>query len=288
MIVVTGAAGFIGSVIVGYLNKQGITDICCVDDILEESQYKNLLGKEYKKLITTKESIDFNDVDCVIHFGANSSTLSKDWLSLYETNVSSTRFWHDNCKMHNKQFIWASSAAVYGNGNGPMNLYAFSKHISEKEITDGVILRLFNVYGPNEYHKGRMASTIYHWYNQILATDEIKVFEHSDQFCRDFIWVEDVAKTVFAFMNNYLPGTYDLGSGKSTSFEELANIILETFPHTKKTYIPMPEDLLRQYQKNTLADLEMINSINIETASFLPASQGVSSYLDYLKNSSYY
>ena len=112
MIALTGAGGFIGSVILGYLNKQGITDVYCFDDLPTGDQYKNLVGKRYLGLHSTKEIItDIKDFDCVIHFGANSSTLGKNWASIYQTNVLSTRRWHDLCKEHDRKFIFASSAA---------------------------------------------------------------------------------------------------------------------------------------------------------------------------------
>ena len=185
MIVVTGAGGFIGSVVVGYLNSQGITDLILFDDLPTGNQYKNLIGKQYISLHSTDEMLtDAEDIEYVIHLGANSNTLERDWASLYKTNVCSTRRWNQFCAENNIPFIFASSAAVYGNGQGPMNHYAFSKAVSENEI-NGVVLRLFNVYGPNEYHKGRMASTIMHWYNQIQETGQYKIFEGIRQLRRD-------------------------------------------------------------------------------------------------------
>ena len=153
MIVLTGAAGFIGSVILGYLNKQGITDVVIVDDFKLPVQYKNLLGKEYRAFCTSISDLPKEKIEAVIHFGANSSTLEQNWSSIYDTNVRSTRRWAEFAQENNAKFIFASSAAVYGNGNGPLNLYGFSKLNSEKELKNQVVLRLFNVYGPNEYHK---------------------------------------------------------------------------------------------------------------------------------------
>lgn len=283
MIAITGAGGFIGSVILGYLNKQGITDIYCFDDLPTGDQYRNLIGKKFLGLHSTEEIVtDIKDFDCVIHFGANSSTLERDWASIYKTNVESTRRWHDLCAEHGKKFIFASSAAVYGNGHGPLNHYAFSKYVSEQEITNGVVLRLFNVYGPNEYHKGRMASTIYNWYNQLVNELKIKIFYGSDQYLRDFIWVEDVARTVDYFVNNYQEGIYDLGTGKSRSFETVADRLIEIAATGEKEYISMPDDLINQYQVDTKADVEFLRAAGVDVDSFLTVEQGIEQYYDYL------
>jgi ADP-L-glycero-D-manno-heptose 6-epimerase len=289
MIALTGAGGFIGSVVLGYLNKKGITDIYLFDDLPTGDQFKNLIGKQYLGLHSTKEIVsDLSDFEGVIHIGANSSTLERDWSSIYNTNVSSTRRWHDLCREHGKKFIFTSSAAVYGNGAGPLNHYAFSKHVSEQEITDGVILRLFNVYGPNESHKGRMASTIYHWYHQLQQDGKIKIFENSNNYYRDFIYVEDVARTVYHFINNYQPGTYDVGTGESVNFESIANIVINEFGSGEKEYIPMPSDLKAQYQLDTKANTSGLVDAGLDVAEFFEAWQGIKEYIKYLKSNQTY
>jgi ADP-L-glycero-D-manno-heptose 6-epimerase len=289
MIVLTGAGGFVGSVILGYLNKQGIEDVVLFDDLPSGDQFKNLIGKRYISLHSTDEIFEnVADIDAVVHFGANSSTLEKDWSKIYQTNILSTRAWNQICLGKNIPFIFASSAAVYGNGAGPLNHYAFSKMISENEIT-GSVLRLFNVYGPNEYHKDRMASTIYHWYNQLKDKREIQVFENSDRYLRDFVWVEDVAKTVFHLLyTNYQPGVYDLGSGNSVSFDRLSEILLDSVGHGDKNYIKMPDDLSKQYQISTIANNENLQKIGVDTEAFLSVEQGISKYLEFLASDRYY
>jgi ADP-L-glycero-D-manno-heptose 6-epimerase len=289
MIALTGAGGFIGSVILGYLNQQGITDVYLFDDLPVGDQYRNLIGKKYLGLHSTKEIVtDIRDFDCVIHFGANSSTLERDWASIYETNVLSTRHWHNLCRENNTKFIFASSAAVYGNGQGPLNHYAFSKLASEQEITNGVVLRLFNVYGPNEYHKGRMASTVYHWFNQLRETSQIKIFENSKNYQRDFIYVEDVARTVYHFLNNYKEGIYDLGTGNSVDFESIANIVIEEHGQGTKELVPMPADLKSQYQTSTKADIEYLKEAGVDVDTFLEPWEGIREYMKYLKTTQIY
>ena len=288
MIVLTGAGGFIGSVILGYLNKHGYTDVVVFDDLPTEDQFKNLIGKQYISLHSTDEMFESAEgIDAVIHFGANSSTLERDWSSIYRTNVLSTRQWNRVCVENNIPFIFASSAAVYGNGNGPLNHYAFSKSVSENEIS-GVILRLFNVYGPNEYHKGRMASTIYHWYNQLKAENQIKIFKNSDQYSRDFIYVEDVARVVLHFLKNYKPGTYDLGTGKAVSFEDIADSVIKNHGQGHKNYIDMPEDLKSQYQTYTAADTKELENSGFDISSFSTPAEGIQQYFSYLISNSRY
>ena len=289
MIILTGAGGFIGSVVLGYLNSQQITDILIVDDLLYENQYKNLIGKQYKRLLSIDDvDLTNENITGVIHIGANSNTLEKNWSSIYASNIESTRKWNTFCKERSIPFIFASSAAIYGNGQGPLNQYAFSKLISENEI-EGVILRLFNVYGPNEYHKGRMASTIFHWVNQLKDNDELKLFINSKQYSRDFIWVEDVAKTIYHFMyRNYQPGIYDLGTGSSIDFETVADLMISNTNKGIKKFIDMPDDLKEQYQINTVADTKSLIEAGINVEDFIGIEAGIKKYMDYLVTNRYY
>lgn len=291
MIVLTGAGGFIGSVMLKYLNKNKHFDIVLFDDLTHPQQYKNLIGSKFKSLhphsIYEKVALDPKDIDCVIHLGANSNTLEKDWLKIYKTNVQSTRIWNEFCKTNGIRFIFASSAAVYGNGQGPLNQYAFSKSVSENEI-DAVILRLFNVYGPNEFHKDRMASTIYHWYKQLQQDNNLSIFENSNQLRRDFIWVEDVCKTIHYFMQNYQPGIYDLGTGQNIDFDKIANICIQCNGGGTKNVIPMPDDLTAQYQTNTKADITKLQAAGVDIDNFLEAWQGIDLYWEYLRSNRFY
>lgn len=287
MIILTGAGGFIGSVVLKELNDRGKEDIILFDDLPNEQQFKNLIGKKYISLHSTDEiPADGSGIDAVIHIGANSNTLEKNWSSIYKTNILSTRIWNKFCSDNAIPFIFTSSAAVYGNGQGPMNQYAFSKLISENEI-NGVILRLFNVYGPNEYHKGRMASTIYHWYQQLKNHGTIKIFKGSDRFVRDFIYVRDVSATICYFLENYHPGVYDLGTGDPTNFDSVANCVIHEFGSGTKEYIDMPEDLKSQYQSSTRADISNLVRAGVDTDKFFEPWQGIKDYLEYLKNDRY-
>lgn len=289
MIIITGAGGFIGSVVLGYLNKQGFKDIYIFDDLPESTQFKNLVGKQFHGIHSVREIPNQpNGIECIIHIGAISSTLEKDWNKLYVNNVVSTREWYLFSLKHKIPFIFTSSAAVYGNGDGPLNQYAFSKQTVEGQLEEAVILRLFNVYGPNEYHKGRMASTIFHWWNQLTSTGKLKIFENSEKFKRDFVYVEDVAKVIYHFVKNHKKGIYDVGTGTSVSFETVANSCLKHDSGWSKEYIPMPDDLKAQYQANTCADLQPLKDAGFDVSQLRSVYQGVDDYVEYLKFNKFY
>lgn len=291
MIIVTGAGGFIGSVMVGYLNKLGKNDIVAVDDLPHPQQYKNLVNKEFSLISTTEVEILMStppqQIEAVIHLGAISDTLANDWSKVYKQNVLSTRQWANFCRSNGIPFVFASSAAVYGNGNGPLNQYAFSKSLSELELSPATAcLRFFNVYGPNEYHKGRMASTIYHWYNQ-SAEGNIKLFKGSDNYRRDFIYVEDVCAACYWMAKNFRPGVYDLGTGIPTSFETVAQLVrIRTGANIE--LIDMPADLKAQYQLSTRADLTPLTSIGFDPTPMRDIVTGVNEYIDFLENPNCY
>lgn len=284
-IALTGAGGFIGSVVLGYLNKQGIKDILIFDDLPHPEQFKNLIGKQYLGLYSSE---DWGvPVDYVVHLGANSSTLDKSWKDYYQQNVVSTREWAAWCEMQKIPMIFTSSAGVYGNGQGPESQYAFSKMVNEQQLSNAVVLRLFNVYGPNEYHKGRMASTIFHWYNQLTEDKKLRLFRNSLEYYRDFIYVEDVARVIWHFINNYKPGVYDVGTGSATNFETVANYLLDNIKGKKK-YINMPVDLQKQYQTWTRADTGALTLAGVDVNGFRSIQQGIKEYVEFLKTHSYY
>lgn len=288
MIILTGANGFIGSVMLGYLNKKGRNDVVIVDDMHSYEKFKNIANKHYLHNHYSLSAIEeYDDVECVIHMGANANTLEKDWNRIHQENILSTLSWNDFCQQRQIPFIFTSTAAVYGNGQGPMNLYAKSKLECEKQI-NAVVLRLFNVYGPNEYHKGRMASTIFHWFNQIQEDGKIKLFRDSRFYRRDFVWVEDVCKTVYHFVYNFQPGIYDLGTGFSKDFETVADLISSNLRKGSKNFIEMPKDLEQQYQTDTRADISNLKNAGVDVANFITIEKGIPEYLEYLKINSRY
>lgn len=287
-VVITGATGFIGSVTLGHFNKNGITDIMLYDLVITGEQMYNLSDKRY---VSLNEPV-LDDCSMVIHIGANANTLATNQHSIYETNVTSTEKWADFCLTRNIPLIFTSTAATFGNGAGPLNLYAESKVAAEemlrRKMDNGLrcaILRLFNVYGPNEYHKGRMASTIFHWYNQLQKTQSLSIFHNSSNFYRDFIYVEDVASTILTLYKQFTSGTYQLGTGNAVNFETVADTLLSRLGGQKR-YITMPDDLKKQYQTYTQADVDELNTI-IDSSKFKNIHQGIDEYLTYLNSQIY-
>lgn len=276
MIVVTGAQGFIGSTMIFYLNSIGIYDIVAVDDFGIDSQKGYVYRADYTHLqdcklknihpISANESdiLPAGNIDAVFHFGAISNTLEIDASRIDYYNTEYTRILNQVCSKKNIPLIFSSTAAVYGNGNGPMNLYAKSKLQSEKDISShAACLRLFNVYGHRESHKARMASVVFKWRQELQHTGSICLFENSSTYMRDFVFVNDVCKIAYDVFNFYKPGVYDLGSGHSRSFEEVADCLIEQNGIGNKKYISMPDDLKSQYQTNTKADMHGLFSLGI-------------------------
>lgn len=293
MIIVTGAAGFIGSVVVASLNAQGVKDVLAVDTLGVETKFKNLRAKSFIDIIDPKELLEGlhqgqYKPSAIIHMGAITDTSEPDADRLLLQNTKFTRKLALYAMENDIRFIYASSASVYGDGEFgfddsdaltpkllPMNPYAFSKWMFDTEAirncwTDKLVgLRFFNVFGPNEYHKARMASVIWHSYNQIKDTGKIKLFqshrdgiEHGGQQ-RDFVYVMDVVKVILWFLNDsQATGIYNLGTGKARSFNDLANAIFAAIGKKPEIeYIPTPENIRNAYQYFTEADLTKLRSI---------------------------
>ena len=286
MYVITGAYGFIGSNMVAYLNSLGIDDIIIIDDYVDLKSKSNLNDNQFKNKhnisLDKKTILPDTEIDAVFHFGAITDTLEKDNFKFKYYNIDYTNILNSVCKERSIPLIFSSSAAVYGNGEGPLNLYAESKLISENNIkNDAVCLRFFNVYGPNEQHKDRMSSVIFKWFYELKENNIIQIFENSENYKRDFVYVLDVCKNAFSMVSNYRPDIYDIGSGESTSFEHVANLLIKLNKTGKKQYIRMPEDLNYQYQKNTKADLSKLHLLeNISSPTTI--DDGIKLYFNYL------
>ncbi|HOV15817.1 MAG TPA: ADP-glyceromanno-heptose 6-epimerase, partial [Spirochaetota bacterium] len=205
------------------------------------------------------------------------------------------------------KFIYASSASVYGNGdNGfvekreceyPLNVYAYSKflfdqyvrNLKNQKISIQIVgLRFFNVYGPQENHKDKMASVIYHFHNQIIKEKKLKLFEGSDTFLRDFIHVDDIIKIILHFYKNDISGIYNSGTGRAESFLSIAKIMEKLYEDTKIEFIPFPEQLKGKYQKFTQADLTNLKNIGKYNDTFISLQDGVTNYVKILKESNGY
>jgi ADP-L-glycero-D-manno-heptose 6-epimerase len=311
MIVLTGGAGFIGSNILKMLNDSGLNDVVIVDNIASTDKWKNLAGKKYAEYIHKNDFLQklsqFKDISHIIHIGACSSTTEKDFDYLYKNNFEYTKALWQFCAEIEISFIYASSAATYGNGkNGfsdtcdlntlqPLNGYGYSKHIFDlwaenqaKKPMQYVGLKFFNVYGPNEYHKGTMASVIYHGYKQIKVSGKMKLFKsHNPQYAdggqmRDFVYVKDVCKVVKFFIENpNKSGLFNVGTGKAESFQTLGLSIFKALGIPANIeYIDMPEHLRAKYQYFTESNIDKLRSIGY-CEPFCSLEKGTA---DYVKN----
>jgi ADP-L-glycero-D-manno-heptose 6-epimerase len=314
MYIVTGGAGFIGSVLVAELNSKGVDDILIVDDLESSGKWQNLVHRNFSDIINKTAFLRAveNDslggqITAIIHLGACSSTTERDADYLLENNFHYSRKVAEWSLSHNVRFIYASSAATYGNGaNGfsdaedlslrlrPLNMYGYSKQLFDLwALKTGNIrrcagLKFFNVFGPNEYHKGDMSSMVFKAFNQIIATGSIKLFKsYRPEFAdgeqkRDFVYVKDCAKIIWWFLENKdANGIFNVGSGAARSWNDLAGAVFAALSRpTNIDYIEIPEAIRGQYQYFTQADIWKLRSIGFQG----PLTTFEDSIMDYIRN----
>jgi ADP-L-glycero-D-manno-heptose 6-epimerase len=326
-IVVTGAAGFIGSCLVGFLNEKGFTNLILVDDFSEADKKPNLEGKQFSGQVEREQFFSWLEsnkpvIDFIFHIGARTDTTEFDYSVHQHLNVDySQKIWN-YCTTHKVPLVYASSAATYGAGEAgynddhavvyalkPLNPYGVSKNEFDKWALEQAShppfwagLKFFNVYGPNEYHKGRMASVIWHSFNQIKQQGFVKLFRsHRPDFkdgqqLRDFIYVKDVLKVCYWLMEEWASskkqvasGLYNLGTGKSRSFEALATATFHGLDKEQVIeYIDMPEDIRDKYQYFTEANMQKLKDAGY-TDNFYSLEEGVDDYVrNYLATQKYY
>lgn len=326
-ILLTGAAGFIGSYMLGYLNKQGYNKIIIADDFRDEDKWFNFDGKKFITKVEREELFEWlrvanPEIEFVFHLGARTDTTEFDYSIHEKLNVEYSKNIWNYCSQKNIPLVYASSAATYGSGElgykdshdiveklQPLNPYGVSKNEFDKWVLQQTTqplfwagLKFFNVYGPNEYHKERMASVIFHSFNQIKSTGKVKLFKsHMPDFkdgqqLRDFVYVEDVANVCYWFMNkvdtvdkSLNAGLYNLGTGKARTFEDL---VKSTFAGMNKEpiieYIDMPEDIRDKYQYFTEADITKLQEAGY-TEKFYSLEDGIKDYVkNYLLKNEYY
>lgn len=311
MIVVTGAYGFIGSAMVAKLNENGYHDLIIVDDFSKEEKKANLIHKKYQEKIEREVFVDWfkansEKVDFIFHIGARTDTAEFNQAIFDKLNLNYTKNIWEICAAHQIPMLYASSAATYGLGEygyddnhdiveklKPLNTYGESKNEfdkwalkQEKQPPFWAGLKFFNVYGPNEYHKGRMASVIFHAYHQILKNNKVKLFRsHKEGYkdgeqLRDFVYVRDLVEVLF-FMMVKQPesGLYNLGTGTAQSFNTLAK---STFAAMDKApvieYIDTPEDIRDKYQYFTEANMDKLRKAGYENT-FKTLEEGVDDYV---------
>ena len=292
LIIITGAAGLIGSNVVRYLNAKGQTNIILVDDLGTGLKWKNLVGTKYADFLPIYALDDWlqgreDDIEAIIHLGANSSTLETNADELIDSNYRASINLAEYSFENDLRFIYASSAATYGLGeNGfsddhelldnlmPINMYGYSKHMFDQwlyrqgAIEDAVGLKYFNIYGPGEIHKGRMASMGQHMTKQILEKGSVRLYKSNDQRfadgdqVRDFLYVKDAAAMTCAFLDSEVGGIFNIGSGIESTWNQFAKALFAALDRPENIeYIPMPEDLSKQYQNYTLADMSKFKGV---------------------------
>ncbi|MBS1765165.1 MAG: ADP-glyceromanno-heptose 6-epimerase [Bacteroidetes bacterium] len=321
MIVVTGAAGFIGSCLVRHLNEEGFNDIIVVDDFSNAEKNKNLDGKKVTARVDRNEFDEWLDqnhqlTQFIFHIGARTDTTEFNREIFNQLNLNYSKSVWNKCVEYGIPLVYASSAATYGNGEfgydddeklisklTPLNPYGESKNdfdkwalAQERKPYFWAGLKFFNVYGPNEYHKGRMASVIFHGYNQIKKEGKIKLFKsHRPDYkdgwqLRDFIYVKDVTSVChFLMQHRKNSGIYNLGTGKARSFYDLAENTFKSqniVPQIE--FINMPEDIRDKYQYFTEARMEKLRSIGYSKP-FYTLEEGIEDYVkQYLLRGVYY
>ena len=329
-IVITGAAGFIASCLVSLLNENGFTNLILVDDFSRVDKVPNLEGKTYLRKIE-RESF-FEDissgkqpVDFIFHIGARTDTTEFDYKVHQHLNVEYSQEIWEYCTIHNIPLVYASSAATYGGGElgynddhdvisslEPLNPYGVSKNEFDKWALAQQAhppcwygLKFFNVYGPNEYHKGRMASVIFHSFNQIRKSGQVKLFRsHRADFqdgkqLRDFIYVKDVLEVCYWLMESCMSkdvagkpvesGIYNLGTGKARTFEDLVRSTFAAVDMPANiVYIDMPVDIRDKYQYFTEANMNKLKMAGYQQA-FYSLEEGIDDYVrNFLSEKKYY
>jgi ADP-L-glycero-D-manno-heptose 6-epimerase len=316
MIIVTGGAGFIGANIVKALNRRGHTDVMVVDDLRDGVKIVNLADCEIQDYLDKADFLRRIDssqaladrIEVVFHQGACANTTEWDGRFMLENNYEYSKSLLHYCHARRVPFLYASSASVYGMGpvfkedrryERPLNVYAYSKFLFDQYVrrvlpaaeSQIVGLRYFNVYGPREQHKGSMASVAFHFNKQVLETGRVHLFQGSGDYAdgeqrRDFIYVGDVVDVNLWCLNHpEISGVFNLGTGRSQTFNEVANAVIAFHGRGQVEYIPFPEALKGRYQSFTQADMTLLTEAGLDQR-FRPVEEGVPLYLDAVTDAS--
>ena len=322
MFIVTGGAGFIGSAILRKLNEKGVDNILVVDDLESSEKWKNLRNASFKDYvhkdrfleIVTTGKLPGSHVEAIIHMGACSSTTERDAEYMMNTNYQYTKTIAEFAASNGARFIYASSAATYGDGSEgfddnqqearklrPLNIYGYSKQLFDIwALQTGLLNRItgikfFNVFGPNEYHKDDMSSVIYKAYHQIKNSGKLDLFksyrpEYKDgEQLRDFVYIKDCTEIIWKLVEHTeAVGIYNLGTGKARSWNDLAKAVFSAMGKPLNiNYIEMPESIRDRYQYFTQANMAKLEKLNLGT-SFMSLEDSVKDYVqNYLMKNAY-
>jgi ADP-L-glycero-D-manno-heptose 6-epimerase len=314
VIVITGAAGFIASNLAEGLSLSGFHDLILVDDFSVKEKEENWKNLKFKELVAREDLFSWIDdnhrkIQYIFHLGARTNTLEQDENLLNQLNFFYSQQVWNKCVKYGIPLCYASSAATYGDGSlgfddnlenihrlKPLNPYGWSKHLfdlwvleQKRKPVQWVGLKFFNVYGNREKHKGRMASVVYHAYQQIRNSKELKLFKSyrpeipNGEQKRDFVFVKDLVFMMINIMNDRkISGIFNAGSGQARSFNELSTVIFKSLGVSEKVnYIEMPNELQNQYQYFTEAN--MISFFKKKLLIFTPIELGVKEYIDVLQ-----
>jgi len=312
MHIVTGGAGFIGSNVVQALTERGCDDVVVVDDLTDGHKFVNISDLNIADYLDKDDFMDRLSADngfakgitAILHLGACSETTEWDGRFMMQNNYSYSQKLLHHCLLNKAQFIYASSAAVYGGAKefvedplfeNPLNVYGYSKiqfdryvrRVAANAESQVVGLRYFNVYGPREQHKGSMASVAFHFNNQIRDEGVANLFMGTDGYndgeqLRDFVYIDDISNVNLWFLDNpAVSGIFNAGSGRAQSFNDVANAVIQWHGKGKIRYIPFPDHLRGAYQSFTQADLTQLRQSGCDVE-FRPVEDGVKHYLDQL------
>ena len=324
-IIVTGGTGFIGSCLLAKLEEEGYDNIICIDNFEGNKwinvAHRNICIRYFLPHQIEKVLFDYcNQICAIIHLGGISTTTESNVNKIVTTNIQLSLLLYDYCNKYKIQFIYASSASTYGDGKfgfednesleylgqlKPLNPYAWSKLCIDKYIfrnSNGILkdfqtvgLRFFNVYGPNEYHKGTQASVLFHFFNQLKSTKEIKLFASNNptykdgEQNRDFVHVDDCTNVIIWFLRNpNISGIFNVGTGTSTTFNKIAALVINRIDKSGiVSYVNIPNNIAVHYQNHTLANIKKLRSVGYKNK-FISIEEGLISYIDKLNSSDIY
>ncbi len=319
-ILLTGGAGFIGSCLLWKLNSEGIKDVIVVDSLGTSDKWQNLVGKEFEDYLEKEDFLDYLEsdklkgaLDLIVHFGACTSTTEEDASYLIENNYLYSKRLAKWALAHKVPFIYASSAATYGDGKlgysdedefslklRPLNMYGYSKQLFDlwlirNKLSNKVTgFKFFNVFGPNEYHKADMKSVIAKNFDKVASGEKMRLFKsYKKDYAdggqkRDFVYIKDAVEVVYYFIKNLnKKGIFNLGTGVARTWNDLASALFSAVNRKPEIeYIEMPETIREKYQYYTQADLTKLREAGC-AHKFLSLEEAIKDYAAYLKNHAY-